>query len=345
MIKRVLIVDDDMEMLVSLKDGLSRYEETFSVLTALDGLKAAQELKRIHISLVVTDLKMPNLDGFSLLAHIMEFYPEIPVLIITGYSTPEMERMARDGGAVGYIAKPFTIEDLARRIVTTLRKEADGGTLHSVSSAIFLQLMEMEERTCTIRLVEKTGGTRGVLFFRDGELLDAKTGGLRGEEAAYEVFSWDEVSLNIQNSCQQKTKRIKRDLQAILLEAMRLKDERRQQDETVRPAPKEQESGLELVETQEGPSAIEQLMDVINKAFEQGSGVEDIYYDDSWEGLVSGINTLGAVFEGGALRAGYVDRGEPQDFILVPREKVIVISVNPRCPRDRIMEVLEAQER
>jgi DNA-binding response OmpR family regulator len=345
MIKRVLIVDDDMEMLVSLKDGLSRYEETFSVLTALDGLKAAQELKRIHISLVVTDLKMPNLDGFSLLAHIMEFYPEIPVLIITGYSTPEMERMAREGGAVGYIAKPFTIEDLARRIVTTLRKEADGGTLHSVSSAIFLQLMEMEERTCTIRLVEKTGGTRGVLFFRDGALLDAKTGGLRGEEAAYEVFSWDEVSLNIQNSCQQKTKRIKRDLQAILLEAMRLKDERRQQGETVRPAPKEQESGLELVETQEGPSAIEQLMDVINKEFEQGSGVEDIYYDDSWEGLVSGINTLGAVFEGGALRAGYVDRGESQDFILVPREKVIVISVNPRCPRDRIMEVLGAQER
>ena len=164
MIKRVLIVDDDMEMLVSLKDGLSRYEETFSVLTALDGLMAAQELKRINISLVVTDLKMPNLDGFSLLSHIMEHYPEIPVLIITGYSTPEMERMAREGGAVGYIAKPFTIEDLARRIVTTLRKEADGGTLHSVSSAIFLQLMEMEERTCTIRLFEKTGGGGGSCF-------------------------------------------------------------------------------------------------------------------------------------------------------------------------------------
>jgi CheY-like chemotaxis protein len=344
MIKRVLIADDDMEMLVSLKDGLSRYEETFSVVTALDGLMAAEELKRINISLVVTDLKMPNLDGFSLLAHIMEHYPEIPVLIITGYSTPEMERMAREGGAVGYIAKPFTIEDLARRIVTTLRKEADGGTLHSVSSAIFLQLMEMEERTCTIRLFERTGRRRGVLFFRDGELLDAKTGGLRGEAAAYEVFSWDEVSLNIQNACQQKTKRIKRDLQAILLEAMRLKDERRQQDETV-PVPKEEESGLDLVETQDGPSAIEELMDVINKEFEQGSGVEDIYYDDSWEGLVSGIKTLGAVFEGGELRAGYVDRGESKDFILVPREKVIVISVNPRCPRDRIMEFLGAQER
>jgi DNA-binding response OmpR family regulator len=343
MIKRVLIVDDDVEMLVSLKEGLSRYEETFSVLTALDGSMAVQELRRIPLSLVVTDLKMPKLDGFSLLAHIMEQYPEIPVLIITGYSTPEMERIAREGGAVGYIAKPFTIEDLAGRIVATLKKEAEGGTLHSVSSGMFLQLMEMEERTCTIRLFGKTGGKRGILFFRDGELLEAKTGRLRGEAAAYEIFSWDEVSLNIQNSCQQKTKKIKKDLQAILIEAMRLKDERRQQEAPVALMAEEKASALAPVETGEGPSAVEQLMDLIDKEFAQGSGVEDIYYDDSWEGLLDEISTLGGLFEGGELRAGYVDRGESRDFILVPREKVIVISVNQRCPRDRILEVLGAQ--
>ena len=341
MTKRVLIVDDDVEMLVSLKEGLSRYEETFSVLTALDGSMAVQELRRIPVSLVVTDLKMPNLDGFSLLAHIMEHYPEIPVLIITGYSTPEMERMAREGGAVGYIAKPFTIGELASRIAATLKKEADGGTLHSVSSGMFLQLMEMEERTCTIRLFGKTGGRRGILFFRDGELLDAKTGELRGEAAAHEIFSWDQVSLKIQNSCQQKAKKIKKDLQAILLEAVRLKDERRQQDPVALAG--RDASPLAPVETRKGPSPINQLMDLINKEFDQGSGVEDIYYDDSWERLLDEICTLGSIFEGGELRAGYVDRGESRDFILVPREKVIVLSVNPRCPRDRIMEVLGAQ--
>ena len=344
MIKRVLIVDDDMEMLVSLKEGLSRYEETFSVVTALDGLMASQELKRLPISLVVTDLKMPKLDGFSLLSHVMEHYAEIPVLIITGYSTPEMERMAREGGAVGYIAKPFTIEHLARKIVTTLRMEADGGTLHRVSSALFLQLMEMEQRTCTIRLFEKTGLERGILFFREGELLDAKTGGLRGEAAAYEVFSWDEVSLQIQNSCQQKTKRIKRDLQAILLEAMRRKDERRRQ-ECQTPDREDEEPGLDLVETEKEPSEIDQVTEIVNKAFEQGTGVEDVYYDDSWEGLVNGVHSLGEVFEGGEMKAGYVDRGESRDLILVPRGRVVVISVNPRCPRDKIMEALGAQDR
>ncbi|MBS1237877.1 MAG: CheY-like receiver, AAA-type ATPase and DNA-binding response regulator, partial [Deltaproteobacteria bacterium] len=129
MVKKVLIVDDDRDMLLSLEEGLLKYDETFSIVTAQDGLGAVNQLRDYSISLVVTDLKMPRMDGFSLLSHIMEHYPEIPVIIITGYSTLEMERLAREGGAIGYIAKPFMIDDLAKRIITSLRTEADGGTL------------------------------------------------------------------------------------------------------------------------------------------------------------------------------------------------------------------------
>ncbi|MBW2169334.1 MAG: response regulator, partial [Deltaproteobacteria bacterium] len=120
MIKNVLVVDDDQELLLSLTEGLERYGETFSVLLAGDGQVAVEKLKENTISLVVTDLKMPNMDGFALLAHIMEQYPEIPVIIITAYSTPKMEKLAREGGAVGYIEKPFMIDGLARKIMMTL---------------------------------------------------------------------------------------------------------------------------------------------------------------------------------------------------------------------------------
>jgi DNA-binding response OmpR family regulator len=168
MVKNVLIVDDDQEMLTSLENGLMKYKESFSVLIAQDGLDAVEKLKNKIISLVVTDLKMPRMDGFALLQHIIEHYPDIPVIIITGYSTPEMERLAKKGGAIGYIAKPFILENLARNIMATLRRESEGGTLHSVSSGIFLQLMEMEQKTCTIRLEDKNSGQKGVLFFKDG---------------------------------------------------------------------------------------------------------------------------------------------------------------------------------
>jgi CheY-like chemotaxis protein len=225
MIKKVLIVDDDQEMLLSLKEGFEKYNATFSVLMAGDGLVATEKLEKETISLVITDLRMPRMDGFALLSKIMEQYPDIPVIIMTGYSTPEMERLAQEGGAVGYVEKPFMIDDLASKVLATLRKESEGGTLHSVSSGMFLQLIEMEQKTCTIRLLDKTSGKEGVLFFCDGQLFDARTAGLKGEAAAYKIFSWDEVNLSIQNECRQKEQKVHRDINAILLEAMRLKDE------------------------------------------------------------------------------------------------------------------------
>ena len=206
MIKTVLLVDDDQEMLLALKGGFTRYRDSFGIQLAADGLQAVEKLKQSVISLVVTDLKMPGMDGFELLAHIMEHYPDIPVIIITGYSTPEMERLAREGGAVGYIAKPFLIENLARQIIERLSRESEGGTLHNVSSGMFLQLVEMEQKTCTIRLEDKLTAKKGILFFQNGKLLDARANDLKGENAAYEIFSWDQVNLSIQNGCALKKK-------------------------------------------------------------------------------------------------------------------------------------------
>jgi CheY-like chemotaxis protein len=336
-VKTVLIVDDDQEMLLSLEEGLSKYDETFSILTAEDGLGAVDQLKDSTVSLVVTDLKMPRMDGFSLLSHIMEHYPEIPVIIITGYSTSDMERLAREGGAIGYIAKPFMIDDLAKRIITTLRKEAEGGTLHSVSSGIFLQLMEMEEKTCTVRLMEKSSGKQGILFFLDGQLLDARCDSLRGEPAAYEIFSWDDVSLSIQNSCPQKERRIHRDLQAILLDAMRLKDELKRVGKGPTPAKKPSARERERVQR---ISPVERVKQFLRKEVGEGYGIEDVYEDNSWEGFVKGIRTLGATLKAGEIKAAYIDRGEPKDFILLPGDSVTVVAVNPKCARDRIMEAL-----
>jgi CheY-like chemotaxis protein len=336
-VKKVLIVDDDQEMLLSLEEGLSKYDETFSIVTAEDGLGAVDQLKDTTISLVVTDLKMPKMDGFSLLSHVMEHYPEIPVIIITGYSTLEMEKLAREGGAIGYIAKPFMIDDLAKRIITTLRKEADGGTLHSVSSGIFLQLMEMEEKTCTVRLIEKPSGKQGILFFLDGQLLDARSEGLRGEPAAYEIFSWDDVSLSIQNSCPQRERRIYRDLQAILLDAMRLKDELKRMGKGPTPRKKPPSSGEEKLRR---ISPVERVQQLLKKEVGEGYGIEDVYEDNAWENFVKGIRRLGAALKAGEFKAAYIDRGESKDFILLPGESVTVVAVNPKCARDRIMEAL-----
>jgi CheY-like chemotaxis protein len=342
MIKNVLIVDDDQEMLLSVKEGLERYDETFSVIIAGDGEVAADKLRTDPVSLVVTDLKMPRMNGFTLLAHIMERYPDIPVIIITAYSTPEMEKQARLGGAVGYIEKPFMIEDLARKIVSALRQESEGGTLHGISSGTFLQLIEMEQKTCTIRVMDRNSEKKGVLFFRKGELMDARVNGVSGIEAAYEIFSWEEVNLSIQNSCQKEEKKIDRDLQGILLEAMRLKDEANVEMEQV--------EAVEVAEPEASPeplaeTPITSLRKRLEEELGQRSGVDDIYQDSSWNDLLGQVEEMGALLDAGPLRVGYVDRRAGTDLILLPAPAApTVISVNPRGPKDRILQILINEE-
>ncbi|MBN1276172.1 MAG: response regulator [Deltaproteobacteria bacterium] len=369
MIRDILIVDDDQEMLLSLKEGLERYGDTFSVLLAGDGEDAIKKLKNNHISLVVTDLKMPRIDGFALLAHVMENYPDIPVIMITAYSTPKMKIMAKEGGAVGYIEKPFLVEDLARKIMSTLRNEADGGTLHSVSSGMFLQVIEMEQKTCTIRVDNSSLGKKGVLFFREGNLLDARINGIQGESAALQILSWDNVNISIQNECLQQKKIIHGDLQAILLEAMRLKDEaqRRKELRLREEARRKEEAGKreEARKKEEIASRIEEhrkseTAEILQKPEEsvfhsiktrleselgERSGIQEIYGDNSWDKLISEVSEAGSIFDAGKLKTCYLDREEPNDLIIIPGiegEKTIAIKLKPNSAIERIMKVLNS---
>ena len=334
MIKNVLLVDDDHEMLIALKEGFQKYKDSFSIMLASDGLKAVDGLMKNTISLVVTDLKMPGMDGFELLAHIMEQYPDIPVIIITGYSTPEMEHLAREGGAVGYVAKPFLIENLARQIMSTLRKESEGGTLHNVSSGMFLQLVEMEQKTCTIRLEDKFSNKKGILFFQEGELLDARANDLQGENAAYEIFSWDQVNLSIQNGCALKEKRIHCEMQHLILEAARRKDESVGED--VQPAVMDKVEPFEP----DPVDVIVAIKEKIEAKLGPSCGLEDIYQDKSWDSRLLQLSKAGVFFNIGELEMGYIDKGEENDFIVLPGENTTVISVSPKCPRDKLLRVL-----
>lgn len=237
MIKNILIVDDDQDLLLMCKEGLGKYARVFSVLTAEDGIIAVEKLRHNQVSLVLTDLKMPRMDGFGLLAHIVKEFPDIPVIVMTGYGTPELERKANKDGAFGYIQKPFVLETLGRKIVGTLKKESEGGTLHGFSTGVFVQLVEAEQKTCTIRVFKRRSSKNGVLFFLNGELMDARVNGITGVDAAYAVFSWDDVSFSIQNTCEIRVKKVDADLQAILLEAMRRKDENAEQSGTPESPP------------------------------------------------------------------------------------------------------------
>ncbi|MEE4242577.1 MAG: response regulator [Desulfopila sp.] len=225
MVRKVLFVDDDQIMLLAVEKRFTAYSDYFTMLMANDGFEAVQKLKETSVSLIVLDLKMPRMDGMSLLSHTREKYPDIPVIIVSGYRTAEMYKLAKAKGVIAYISKPFQVDDLGKIIMSTLQKEANGGIMHNVSPTVFLQLMEMEGKTCTIRILEKRSGKGGILYFSEGKLLDARVGEIQGLDAAYRVFTWEEVTIFIQNECPARKNSINSDLQPIIMKAVGMKDE------------------------------------------------------------------------------------------------------------------------
>ncbi len=115
-----------------------------------------------------------------------------------------------------------------------MEKESEGGTLQTISLEVFIQLIEMDMKTCTIRIFDKISDKQGVLFFKDGVLLDARFRSQQGKLAANKIFSWDKTTLFIQDDCALDKKRIEGDLQAIMFDAIRLKDEAVENEEVLK---------------------------------------------------------------------------------------------------------------
>ncbi len=329
--KTILLVDDDPMILAALKDMLNKYNNEFAILVADDGEAAVKILQKTPISLVVTDLKMPNMDGLSLLAYILEHKPSTPCIVMTAYTSKELEASVKKGGAIGYIEKPLNYAKLEQQIIAQLQKEPDGGVLRGVSLGIFLQLVEMEKKTCTINVSKDSPGTKhGTLFFSEGVMLDAECMEKTGEQAAYTILSWDNVDVAIQNSCHLKNNKIQNSLQTIIFDATRCKDEN-----------EEEKAGSETIEDLD-IEEIEELEETLSRKIERiignKSGVDKIYPAPTRENIIDLANIIGQFFNSGELKLCYLSEKKESDLILVPDDDILAVSLHKKTAKDDIIK-------
>jgi excisionase family DNA binding protein len=104
---RILVVDDEagIRELLSKTLALAEYE----VDLAPGGQEALERLRADHYDLVITDLKMPGVDGMTLIREARRFLPQLPIIIITGFSTEASAIEAINLGVNGYLTKPFRV--------------------------------------------------------------------------------------------------------------------------------------------------------------------------------------------------------------------------------------------
>lgn len=109
--KRVMLVDDEESVRLSWNRYLS--QQGFDVTTAADGANAISKLQSEPVDVVVSDLRMPGVDGVQLLQWIHDERPATQFILLTGFGTEEVEKKVRELGAFDYLNKPISPDALA----------------------------------------------------------------------------------------------------------------------------------------------------------------------------------------------------------------------------------------
>jgi DNA-binding NtrC family response regulator len=118
-LKNILVVDNHQNILELISNLLQMFK--YQTFCALDTQTALSLLEENKVDCIITDVEMPKPGGFDLLNEVKSKYPQLPVIMISSYANPKMEKRAEENGAAGFTAKPFRIETLQKMIEKALK--------------------------------------------------------------------------------------------------------------------------------------------------------------------------------------------------------------------------------
>lgn len=222
--RHILFVDDDPASRRVIERVLRAGVPAARVTCVGEGEQALTLLAQSPIDLLITDLGMPGMDGIELLRQVANRRITVPVIVVTGRGGPSDETRALSGGAIEFFEKPIQAEPFVRCVQGLLEANEHRSRIEGVSIAGFVQLLNMERKTCALRVT--TSETQGVLFFSSGVLVDARQDERIGVAAALEIFTWKEAVITLDALSRGRSATIHASVTELLLESARLADER-----------------------------------------------------------------------------------------------------------------------
>ncbi|MBL8952231.1 MAG: response regulator [Myxococcaceae bacterium] len=232
--QHLLLVDGDAKNLrvteVSLKKA------GFQVTTAIHGKDALDKVQISPPDLVLSETRMTEMDGFELCKVLKsdERFRHIPFVFLTSQKSVEFKVKGLELGGDDYLTKPIYIKEIVTRvkmILAKVEKERSekresktgfAGSLSDMGVVDLVQTFEIGRKTGTIRL---EGERTGVIYFKEGKVIDAELGRLRGENAFYRMLNTFEGNFDVQFVPVDRAERIEVSTQGLLMEGMRRLDE------------------------------------------------------------------------------------------------------------------------
>jgi DNA-binding response OmpR family regulator len=237
--QKLLLVDADPRSVRVLEVSLKK--AGYSVTTSTDGLDALAKIESLAPDLVLSDTRLPRLDGYALVRKLKE-RPEwagIPIVFLTSQKSIEDKIRGLELGVEDYLTKPIFVRELIARVNLLLARRTQEnivaskapmsgrtrftGSTQDMAVVDLLQTFEVSRKSGVVHL--RSGAQEARIYFRDGKVVDAELGRLRGEEAIYRALIWNEATFEVEFKATTTEETIEGSTQALLMEGMRRVDE------------------------------------------------------------------------------------------------------------------------
>ena len=218
---KVLLVDDERDVAEACATSLSLAGHEVTV--AYDGAEALGIITKGPFDLVITDLRMPRLDGFTFLRWIMSHKPDTKVIVMTAFGTPVVSDTAKRLGALHCLNKPVGRGRLVEMVTTVLRGSGPSAIAPSITVADYVQVCLYTWKTTTFEV--SSGEKKGTIAVVDGTVTYAEQGDLRGEHAFFEIISWERGQITEKKLSASLVPNVHRGGQSLLLKALPPKEE------------------------------------------------------------------------------------------------------------------------
>ena len=226
---KVLIVDDQQELLDMYREWLTNLPSRPEVHASSTGARAIALLDSEPFDLLITDLRMPKMDGLQVLAIVRRKFPSLRLVVLTGVTDEIYRSRAYAMGVDLFCQKPTTKEEaqaFEACIESLLGREKEAGGFRGVQSKSLIDIIQLEclsQSSSVLRIVH--GALDGKIWVQGGDVIDAQCGALAGEDAFKEIMSWKTGSFEILPADSNRPRAIHCSYQGLLLDSAQAMDE------------------------------------------------------------------------------------------------------------------------
>ncbi|MFN8672123.1 MAG: response regulator [Candidatus Sericytochromatia bacterium] len=178
---KILVVDDDSISRIVLEKHLKK--RGFEVVSADSAIKGGQILKADNISMVITDVNMPQVSGLEFLLWIKEFKPDCQVILMTGDDTKMVEAFQKRIGKVTFFRKPIDVEKLDSLLESKFMKNKFKNTITDISLIDFIKISVLLNKKKLTQILDPVNNFKGKIYIREGKIIHAEIDDIYGETA------------------------------------------------------------------------------------------------------------------------------------------------------------------